>query len=40
MTFFFGSLANSAVLENSNSGYNSEGSTTKQRKLLLHKFFS
>lgn len=30
----------SAVLENSNSRYNSEGTTTKQRKLLLHKFVS
>lgn len=39
MTFFFGSLGTSAVLENSNSRYNSEGTTTRQRKLLLHKFF-
>lgn len=38
--FFFGSLATSAVSENSNSRYNSEGTTTKQRKLLLHKFVS
>lgn len=40
MMFFFGSLATSAVLENTNSGYSSERTTTKQSKLLLHRFVS
>lgn len=40
MMFFFGSLATSTVLQNTNSRYNSERTTTKKSKLLLHRYVS